>query len=79
MEIELKNFIQNIASALEDENIKELGVNLKLEDIDGWDSFAIMSVIAMIDEEYNVIISGDEISNIDTLQKLYDLIRSRMI
>ena len=79
MEIELKNFIQNIASALEDENIKELGVNLKLEDIDGWDSFAIMSVIAMIDEEYNVIISGDEISKIDTLQKLYDLIRSRMI
>jgi acyl carrier protein len=79
MEIELKNFIQNIASALEDENIKELGVNVKLEDIDGWDSFAIMSVIAMIDEEYNVIISGDEISKIDTLQKLYDLIRSRMI
>jgi len=79
MEIELKNFIQNIASALEDENIKELGVNVKLEDIDGWDSFAIMSVIAMIDEEYNVIIGGDEISKIDTLQELYDLIRSRMI
>lgn len=79
MEIELKKFIQNIASALEDENIIELGVNVKLEDIDGWDSFAIMSVIAMIDEEYNVIISGDEISKIDTLRKLFDLIRSRMI
>lgn len=79
MEIELKKFIQNIASALEDENIIELGVNVKLEDIDGWDSFAIMSVIAMIDEEYNVIISGDEISKIDTLQKLFDLIRSKMI
>jgi acyl carrier protein len=79
MEIELNKFIQNIANALEDESIKELSVNIKLENIDGWDSFAIMSVIAMIDEEYNLIVSGDEISKIDTLEQLFDLIQSRMI
>lgn len=79
MEIELNKFIQNIASALEDESIKELGINVKLEDIEGWDSFAIMTVIAMIDEEYNLIVSGYEISKIDSLQQLFDLIQSRMI
>jgi acyl carrier protein len=78
MEIELNKFIQNIASALEDERINELGINVKLEEIDGWDSFAIMSVIAMIDEEYSVIISGEQISNLDTLKQLFDLVKSEM-
>ncbi len=78
MEMELNKFVQNIASALEDESINELGINVKIEDIDGWDSFAIMSVIAMIDEEYNVIISGEQISKLDTLKQLFDLVKSEM-
>lgn len=71
-----QQFLQNIAEALfrEDE--------IKLEDdfrqYEEWDSMAALSMIAMIDEQYQVKVSGDDIRSCVTLGDILKLISERV-
>ena len=40
-------------------NIK-IDLNTKFRDLDDWDSMTFMMIIAMIDENYNIIITPEE-------------------
>lgn len=42
-----------------------------------WDSIANLSVIALIDEEYDVVIENSDFKNINTLQELWDKIQQK--
>jgi len=41
-----------------------------------WDSLALLSVIAMIDDEYNVIIEGNDFAKLKTVLDLIQAIES---
>ena len=69
-------FRENFANAIDVENVNIIDINTRLEDIDGWDSFAVMSTIAMLDQEYGIIINAEKISEVNTLQELYNLVVS---
>jgi acyl carrier protein len=43
-----------------------------------WDSIGLLSVQAMINEEYDVTISRDEIEKTETIAELFQLIQSKM-
>ena len=42
-------------------------------DIEEWDSVAILSFIAMMDEEFNKAVKGAEIREAKTVQDLFEL------
>ena len=44
--------------------------------MDEWSSLVALSVMAMIDEEYDVQIKADEMRNSQTVQELYDIVQS---
>ena len=46
-------------------------------DLDQWDSMAFLSVIAMIDEEYDVVIEGNDFKELKTIGDLIDEIGKR--
>lgn len=46
-------------------------------DLDQWDSMAFLSIIAMIDEEYDVVIEGNEFKELKTIGDLIDEIEKR--
>jgi acyl carrier protein len=48
------------------------GTNIK--DIDGYDSLAVMTMIAFIDEKFNVKLSGKQFSELSTLYSLAEKI-----
>ena len=45
-------------------------------EMDEWTSLIALSVMAMIDEEYDVQIKADEMRNSQTVQELFDIVQS---
>ena len=39
-----------------------------------WDSLAYLSIIAMIDENYDIVITGDEFEKLNKIQDIYNYI-----
>ena len=78
MEImEIKEFIENFADQFEDTDATELSADTKFKELDEWSSLIALSVIAMVDEEYDVAIKGDDIRNSESIQDLFNIVESR--
>tara|TARA_Y100001958_G_C20930408_1_gene340979 strand:- start:47 stop:274 length:228 start_codon:yes stop_codon:yes gene_type:complete len=67
-------FLINFKDILDEEPNIDLNINSNFRDLDEWDSLAALSLIAMIDEEYNVIITGEQINKMNTLKEILDFI-----
>ena len=75
--MEIQDFIQNFADQFEDLCINELTVDTVFKSLVEWTSLAALSVIAMIDDEYEVAINGNDIRNLETIGDLFELIKSK--
>ena len=45
--------------------------------LDEWSSLTALSVIAMVDEEYDVTLRGDDILNANTIEDLFNIVKSK--
>ena len=61
--MEIKEFIENFAEQFEDTDASEIKAETVFKELDEWSSLIALSVIAMVDEEYDVAIKGDDIRN----------------
>lgn len=68
-----QEFLDAIAEILELDEGSLKGEEI-LADIDEWDSLAFLSVIAMADEEFDVVIQGDKLEQISTVNDLVALV-----
>ncbi len=55
---------------------REINFNDNFKEYDEWDSLNLLSIIAMIDEEYGVIIDSNTMSKINTIEELYNAVES---
>lgn len=74
----LKDFIENFSDQFDDTDVSEFKAETIYKDIDEWSSLNALSVIAMVDEEYDVTLKGDDIQNSKTIEELFNLVKSRM-
>lgn len=65
-----EKFIENLKEILEIED-RDLSMNDKFREYDEWNSLAYLSVIAMLDEEYDVQIEEAEFKKLQTVKDLY--------
>lgn len=47
------------------------------KDNDEWNSLLVLSVIAMVDEEYGIIIASDDIRQAKSIGDLYSIVKSK--
>ena len=73
--MEIKEFIQNFADQFDDTDASVFTPETKFKE---WSSLTALSVIAMIDEEYDVKIKGDDVRNSQTINDLYEIVKSRL-
>ena len=64
----VKDFLNELAESLEMKD-GELSENTKLEDLD-WDSLAVISSIALLDEYFNKTVSASQIAECKTIDDL---------
>ena len=75
--MEIQEFIKNFAAQFEETYSASFTPETKFRDIEEWSSLIALSIIAMVDEEYNVKIMGDDIRNSQTIKDLYEIVKSR--
>lgn len=73
----LKDFIENFANQFDDTDASEFKAETVFKELDEWSSLIALSVIAMVDEEYDVTIKGDDIRNSSTIEDLFNIVNSR--
>ena len=73
----IQEFIENFASQFDETELEDFTPETNFKQLDEWSSLAALSIIAMVDDEYDVIIKGNDIINSDTIQYLYDIIEKQ--
>jgi|TARA_B110000114_G_C14936136_1_gene334432 acyl carrier protein len=73
MKIQLINIVKE-ALDIEEETID---LNTQFDSLDTWDSLGKLSLIALIDESFNVQISDKEFNSFETLDDLYTALKSK--
>lgn len=74
--VDSQKFLEQFKEVLEIEN-REIGLDDAFRDLEEWDSLALLSVIAMIDDEYDVIIKGNQFKELQTLDQVIAFINSQ--
>ena len=72
--MDTKIFIEKFAEALEIETTDVLSTETIFRELEEWDSLAYLSVIAMMDEEFEIQIENVEFKQLKTLGDIMDYI-----
>ncbi len=74
----IQDFIENFAAQFDDTDPEVFTADTKFKQLDEWSSLAALSIIAMIDDEYDVIVKGNDILNSETIQDLYNIVEKQL-
>ena len=75
--MELNDFIANFANQFDDTDASEITAATEFKNLDEWSSLIALSVIAMVDEEYDITIKGDDIRNSNTVEDLFNAVKAK--
>ena len=75
--MDLQQFIRQFAEQFDDNDLAEFSAETKFKALDEWSSLIALSVIAMIDDEYDVQIKGDDVRNASTIEDLFEIVKGR--
>ena len=70
----LQDFIDNFAGQFDETDPEEFTAETKFKDLEEWSSLMALSIIAMVDDEYDVIIKGNDITGSETIQELFNIV-----
>jgi len=75
--MDINNFVTNFANQFEETDSSVFTKDTIFKDLDEWSSLIALSIIAMVDEEYGVSLKGDDIRSADTLEDLFNIVKSK--
>ena len=76
--MDIKEFAAQFAEQFNDTEMEVFTPELAFRDLDEWDSFLALSIMAMIKSEYDVAITADEMRGANTIQELYDTVKQHL-
>ena len=75
--MEITEFIAHFAEQFDETDASEFKAETVFKDLDEWSSLIALSVIAMVDEEYDITIKGDDIRNSNTIEDLFNAVKAK--
>ena len=76
--MEIDKFIQHFAAQFEETDASKFSKDTKFKELEEWSSLIALSIIGMVDEEYDAKVKGDDIRNSQTINDLYEIVKSRI-
>lgn len=76
--MELVDFIEKFAEQFDDVDVEQLNSATRFRELDGYTSLVALLIITMIDEEYDVTVTGDDMKQQVTIGDLYNWVSSRL-
>ena len=74
----LDQFIENFADLFDETDPETIQASTRFKELEEWSSLLALSVIAMIDEEYDDEFRGDDIRGSNTVEDLYEIVETRV-
>lgn len=75
--MEIREFIENFADQFDETDPAEISATTNFRELDEWSSLTALSIIAMVDEEYDVTLKGDDIKNANTVEDLFNTVKAK--
>ena len=69
----MENFLENMNEVL-DRN--DVDLDDEFRNYEDWDSLAYMSIVAMIDDNYDIVIPGEEFQKLIKIRDIYNYIQN---
>ena len=76
--MEINDFVAKFAELFEETDTTNFCGTTNFRDNDEWSSLIGLSVIAMVDEEYDVTLKGDDVKNSKTIEDLFNVVKSKL-
>ena len=76
--MELQDFVQDFAEQFDETEMSVFKPDTKFREINEWSSLLALSIIAMADEEYEVKLKGEDIRNSQTIEDLFNIVKTRV-
>lgn len=70
----LDEFVTAFAEEFDDTPVEEFKAETKYRQLDEWSSLVALSIISMVDDEFDKNITGADIRSTETIEDLYNLI-----
>lgn len=75
--MEIKEFIDNFADQFDDTDASVFTPETKFREVEEWSSLTALSVMSMIDDEYDVQLTASEMREAHTIQDLFNIVSSK--
>lgn len=73
----IEDFVKNFSDQFDDTDESAFSATTKFKELEEWSSIVALSIIAMVDEEYDISLKGDDIEQSITIEDLYNIVKSK--
>lgn len=73
----LDEFVANVAAQYDETDPEEISAATLFKNLDEYSSLTALSLIAMVDEEYDVTLKGDDIKGANTVEDLFNIVKAK--
>ena len=74
----LDEFVELFAEQFDETDASEILATTVFHDLDEWSSLIGLSIIAMVDEEFDVALKGDDVKKSVTIEDLYNKVIEKL-
>ena len=73
----LDEFVQAFAEEFDDTPVEDFKADTNFKELDEWSSLVALSIISMVDDQFDKNITGADIRSSATIEDLYNLILAK--
>lgn len=74
----LEEFVVLFAEQFDETDVNEIQASTVFHDLDEYSSLIGLSIIAMVDEEFDIALKGEDMRNAVTVEDLYNTVISKI-
>lgn len=75
--MDIKEFIEYFADELDETPIEDLTPDTDFKALDEWSSLVALSIIAMVEDNYEKEVTGEDLRSSTTIQDLFELVKNK--
>lgn len=73
----MEEFIEKFASLFPVTSKDEINGDTEFKYLDDWSSMTTLTLVAMVEDDYGITLSSNDIRNTDTVSELFELITDK--
>ena len=74
----IQEFINHFEDVFDDTDVDTITPEMNFRELEEWSSLAALSTMAMVNVEYDVELTADEMREANTFKELFDIVQSHM-